>query len=82
MAPTSSSSPSSSLSLLLKRGLRGRLIQSVMSLSSFSLSEVASSSSTSLPFATLSWSDCRNSSAVAAAAAALVPFRVTVVIKF
>ena len=69
--------------VLVARGrFAGHLIQSAISLSRFLLSKFASSVSTSLPLATLSCSDCRNSlDLAAAAAAALVTFRVTVIIK-
>ena len=78
MAPKYPFLPSTSSSLLLEGGLRGLPIQSMMYLLHFLLFEVASSSSNYLPFATLPWSDCRNS---LAAAAALVTFRVSVIIN-
>ena len=81
MAPTSSSFPSASSSLFLDSGLRVWLIHSVMSLSRFSLSEVLSYSFTSSQFATPLYLDGRNYLDVAAAAAALVPFRVSVILK-
>ena len=80
MALTSSSLPSASLSLLLEGGLRGRPIHSAMSLSGFLPSEVSSSSITSLPLAKLLWLDRRNA-LDEAAAAALVTFRVIVVLN-
>ena len=80
VAPTSSSYPSSSSSLLIEGGLRGWLIRSTMSLSCFSLSGFSSSSFSSSLFVTYSWSYCIKSSGVAAAAT-LVPFRVSVMLK-
>ena len=81
MTPTPYSLPSSSSSSFLEGGLQSRLIKSAMSLSRFSLPEVASFSYTSLPFATLLWSSCRNSLAVAANAAAPFHFCASVIIK-
>ena len=80
--PTYSSLPSASSALFLEGVSRGRPIQSAMSLSCFLLSEVESSSSSYLPFTTLSWLDFWDSLAMAADAASLVPFCVTFILNF